>query len=85
MDKLIKMIAQNILDNWGLTDYVSGTVLGVNPIKVKLNEKIILEPINLILTEELPLLRVGDKLVMLSVCRKQKYIILGKVVGLSGR
>jgi len=77
---MVKRIVQNVLEAYQLTDYAPGTVLSIAPLRVQLNEKIILEPINLLCTSETPTLAEGDKVIMLKVQRGQKYIILGKAV-----
>jgi len=80
MATTIKRIVQNVLENWALTDYAAGTIVSASPLRVQLNQKVVLEPINLLATSETPVLAAGDKVVMLRTQRGQKYIILGKVV-----
>ncbi len=80
MVTLIKQLVQNVLNNWGLTDYVPGTVLSVSPMYVYINEQLTLNPVNLLCTSETPELASGDKVVMLKVLRGQLYIIIGKAV-----
>lgn len=80
MERLIKEIVQNTLANWDLTDYAAGIVEDVSPLRIRLNERLMLEPINIVLTSETPLLYPGDRVVMLRTSRGQKYIVLGKAV-----
>ena len=80
MDKLIKQIVKNTLENWDLTDLVYGTVLNNDPLLVKYKEGLNLESVNLVKTSLTPELAIGDKLVMLRVNRGQKFLILGKAV-----
>jgi hypothetical protein len=46
----IRMIVENTLKNWDLTDYVAGTVISASPLRVRLHERLILEAKDLVLT-----------------------------------
>ena len=76
----IQCVVQNILNHWGLTDYVPGVVTASSPLSVKIDDRLSLKEGNLILTAALGELAPGDKVVMLRVLRGQKYIILAKAV-----
>ncbi len=80
MNELIKQIVKNMLNSWQLTDYRPGTVISIDPLQVQIDENLILEPVNMLLTSESPSLSVDDKIVMLRCLRGQKYIVLGKAV-----
>lgn len=49
--QVIQNIVLNILQEKKLTDYATGTVISIEPLKVKLNDKIILPEVALVLTE----------------------------------
>ena len=80
MYELIKRIVQNVLDNWDLTDYVAGSVVKLSPLSVRISDRLILMPANLIPAVDTSTLIVGDRLILLRVQRGQKYIILSKEV-----
>ncbi|MGI5891997.1 MAG: DUF2577 family protein [Bacillota bacterium] len=46
----IKLMIENMLNNWDLTDYAAGTVININPLRVRLHERLILEEKDLVLT-----------------------------------
>lgn len=46
----IRMIVENTLRSWDLTDYAAGTVISVSPLRVRLHERLILEAKDLVLT-----------------------------------
>ena len=50
------------------------------PLQLKLRDDLYLTKENLIMTDKISDLTVGDKLVLLRVMRGQKYIVLSKVV-----
>lgn len=81
MIEQIKQIVKNVLENEKLTEYMSGTVLSVNPLSVRINQKLVL-PESVIIKTSLVSdnLVVNDKLIMLRVEKGQNYIILSKVV-----
>ncbi len=76
----IKDVVQNILNHWGLTDYATGIVAGLDPLCIKIDDRLYLQGENVVRTTALGELAAGDKLVMLRVLRGQKYILLSKVV-----
>lgn len=78
----IRLVVQNILNHWDLTDYSAGTVMSTAPLRIRVNERLVLEPVNLIAACDMATLAVGDKVVLLKVMRGQKYIILAKAVSL---
>ena len=80
MNELIKQIVKNMLNSWQLTEYRPGTVISSDPLQVQIDENLIIEPVNMLLTSESPSLSVDDKIVMLRCLRGQKYIVLGKAV-----
>ena len=80
MNELIKQIVKNMLNSWQLTDYRPGTVISTDPFQIRVNENLILESVNILLTSESPSMSVGDKVIMLRCLRGQKYIVLGKAV-----
>jgi hypothetical protein len=46
----IRMIVENTLRSWDLTDYAAGTVISASPLRVRLHERLILEAKDLVLT-----------------------------------
>lgn len=80
MIETMRAVVQNILNHWDLTDYCAGTVEALEPLQVRLNDRLLLEAANLIAACEMDNLQLGDKLVLLKVLRGQKYIVLSKAV-----
>ena len=80
MIETIRAVVQNILTHWDLTEYCAGTVLCVDPLQVRISDRLILTARHLILTFDPATLAAGDKLVLLKVLRGQKYILLAKAV-----
>ena len=80
MIEVVKDVVQNILNHWGLTDYVMGTVIETQPLHLKIDERLQLQEENVLRTTALGEINTGDKIIMLRVLRGQKYILLSKVV-----
>jgi len=76
----IKQVALNAVEQSKPVKIVFGVVISVNPLKIQLEQKLILEKKFFILTENSPECAVGDKLVMLRAQEGQSYLILDKVV-----
>jgi hypothetical protein len=80
----IKTIIVNLLENMKLTDVSYGEINTINPLSIKIDQKLIIPNECLILTSTVGLLNniedIGDKVTMLRVDKGQKYIILSKVV-----
>lgn len=76
----IKEVVQNVLNHWGLTDYVLGTVDQTAPLRIKIDDRLYLSGENVLTTTALGAVASGDKIIMLRVLRGQKYILLSKVV-----
>lgn len=76
----IKEVVQNVLNHWGLTDYVLGTVDQTAPLRIKIDDRLYLTGENVLKTTALGTVVSGDKIIMLRVLRGQKFILLSKVV-----
>lgn len=76
----IKEVVQNVLNHWGLTDYVLGTVDQTAPLRIKIDDRLYLSGENVLKTTALGTVVSGDKIIMLRVLRGQKFILLSKVV-----
>ncbi len=80
MLEIIRRAVAEALSQWQLTDYTLGVVEKTLPLQLKLRDDLYLTKENLIMTDKISDLTVGDKLVLLRVMRGQKYIVLSKVV-----
>ena len=80
MLEIIRRAVAEALSQWQLTDYTLGVVEKTLPLQLKLRDDFYLTKENLIMTDKISDLTVGDKLVLLRVMRGQKYIVLSKVV-----
>ncbi len=50
MVNMMQAVVQNILCNWGLTDYACGTVTAAAPLQVQIHERLVLGEEHLIFT-----------------------------------
>ena len=80
MLEIIRRAVAEALSQWQLTDYTLGVVEKTLTLQLKLRDDLYLTKENLIMTDKISDLTVGDKLVLLRVMRGQKYIVLSKVV-----
>ncbi len=51
MISMMQAVVQNILNNWGLTDYVSGTVRSVEPLQVQIHDHLVLGQEHLVIAD----------------------------------
>lgn len=79
MIEQIKQIVKNVLENEKLTEYMTGTVSNISPLKIRINQKLEL-PESVIIKTSNEIYVKGDKLNLLRVEKGQKYIILSKVI-----
>ncbi|MGE7916334.1 DUF2577 domain-containing protein [Lysinibacillus xylanilyticus] len=80
--KLIKKIAIDAVNSQKLTDIVYGTVISTSPLKVQIDQKLILEEVHLKLTQAVKdsgLIQ-GDKVTMIRAHGGQQYLIIDKEV-----
>ena len=80
--KLIKKIAIDAVNSQKLTDIVYGTVISTSPLKVQIDQKLILEEVHLKLTQvvkDYGLIQ-GDKVTMIRASGGQQYLIIDKEV-----
>lgn len=80
MFKVILLVVQNYLKTVQLSQIVIGTLVSVDPVEIKISDKVILTPKNklYILSESL-LDKPGKKLLMLKNLGGQEFIILSEV------
>ncbi|WP_460011336.1 DUF2577 domain-containing protein [Lysinibacillus sp. CTST325] len=79
---LIKKIAIDAVNSQKLTDIVYGTVISTSPLKVQIDQKLILEEAHLMLTsvvKDYGLIQ-GDKVTMIRAHGGQQYLIIDKEV-----
>lgn len=80
--KLIKRVAIAAVNSQKLTDIVYGTVVSTSPLKVQIDQKLILEEVHLKLTsvvKDYGLIQ-GDKVTMIRAHGGQQYVIMDKEV-----
>lgn len=76
----IRKAVDEQLKSYGLTDYQSGTVVSIAPLKIKISDRITLEGEQIIQTNLINNLNRNDRVCLLKVRRGQAFIILGKEV-----
>lgn len=80
--KLIKRVAIAAVNSQKLADIVYGTVVSTSPLKVQIDQKLILEEVHLKLTsvvKDYGLIQ-GDKITMIRAHGGQQYVIMDKEV-----
>ena len=80
--KLMKKIAIDAVNSQKPTDIVYGTVVSTSPLKVQIDQKLILEEVHLKLTQvvkDYGLIQ-GDKVTMIRASGGQQYLIIDKEV-----
>ena len=92
---IIKEIVYKTVDNMQLPDFITGEVVSINPLNIKINEKIVLQPVHLYVLKSaigkypvnitngngvaIHKLKEGD-IVALGKCNGgEKYIVFGEV------
>ncbi|WOO35411.1 DUF2577 domain-containing protein [Anaerocolumna sp. AGMB13020] len=77
---LLKRVALEAVDASKPTVVLYGTVSGINPLTIYLEQKRTITRGFLVVTDKVKNLVVGDKVVMIRMQGGQKYIIMDKVV-----
>ena len=78
--ELIKQAALDAIEQSKPVKLVFGTVIGKNPLMVRVEQKLTLEKSFFIINETAQNCSVGDRVIMLRMQGGQSYLILDKVV-----
>lgn len=83
-DDLLKLIKKTAVEAFNAskpTDVVFGKVISISPLKIKVDQKLILTSAQLVLTKTVTndVLISGDELIMVRMSGGQKYIVMDKV------
>ena len=83
-DDLLKLIKKTAVEAFNAskpTDVVFGKVISVSPLKIKVDQKLILTSAQLVLTKTVTndVLISGDEVIMVRMSGGQKYIVIDKV------
>lgn len=74
--RLIKKTALEAVENSKPVSVIYGTVECLDPLEVRINQKLLLSAEHFVATETLSSIKVGDKLALLRLQGGQKYIVL---------
>lgn len=74
--RLIKKTALEAVENSKPVSVIYGTVESLEPLEVRINQKLLLSAEHFVATERLSSIKVGDKLALLRLQGGQKYIVL---------
>lgn len=83
--KIVKKAALDAVNASQPTDFCFGKVTSLDPLKISIDQKLILKKTQLVATETVMTtspLQVGDMVVLLQKQGGQKYLIMDKVVSL---
>ncbi len=79
---LIKKIAYDVVENSVTSDFCYGYILSLSPLKIQINEKIILNSNNMVIVKNaLYNAKKGNKVILGKFKGGQKYVVIGLMEG----
>lgn len=81
MVELIKRVALGAVEQSKPTDVLFGSIVSQNPLKIKIDQKQIIDKQFLIITSICERLKQGDSVVLIRMQGGQKFVVIEKVVG----
>ena len=83
--ELIKKISAETIENNKPVAVIYGTVIGIKPLKIQIEQKLLLIEKDLVLTDNVQdfetgaTVKVGEKVILLREQKGQKYVVLNRV------